>query len=130
MDRMTSQPKRKILVVDDSMTVLIMEEMLLRRSYDVIKATSGTEALRLAAERRPDLILLDIVMPDLDGVETCRLLRGIAATKSTPIIMVTTRGEETTVQRAYASGATDFVTKPIDARTLLGKIEKHLGAGA
>jgi CheY-like chemotaxis protein len=127
---MPSQPKRTILLVDDSKTVLIMEEMLLRRSYDLIKATSGAEALRLAAERRPDLILLDVVMPDLDGVETCRLLRGMAATKSTPIIMVTTRGEESTAQRAYASGATDFMTKPIDARTLFDKIEKHLGAVA
>jgi DNA-binding response OmpR family regulator len=96
----------------------------------VIQATGGAEALRLAAEQRPDLILLDVVMPNLDGLETCRLLRGMAATKSTPIIMVTTRGDEETVQKAYACGATDFTTKPIDARTLISKIERHLGASA
>lgn len=130
IDRMAAHPKRKILLVDDSTTVLIMEELLLRRSYDVVKATSGAEALRIAAEQRPDLILLDVVMPNLDGLETCRLLRSIPATKSTPIVMVTTRSEENTRQSAFANGATDFVTKPIDARTLLGKIEQHLGASA
>lgn len=123
-----SQPKAKILVVDDSSTVLIMEELLLRRKYEVIKATGGTQALRLAAEHRPDLILLDIIMPDMDGLETCRLLRGMEATKITPIIMVTTRGEQKTMTAAYANGATDYVTKPIDHKELLEKVERCIGA--
>src|SRR5262252_2683341 len=101
-ETMDPQPKAKILVVDDSSTVLIMEELLLRRKYEVIKATGGMQALRLAAEQRPELILLDIVMPDMDGLETCRLLRGMEATKVTPIIMVTTRGEQKTMAAAYA----------------------------
>jgi PleD family two-component response regulator len=125
---MEPQPKAKILVVDDSSTVLIMEELLLRRKYEVIKATGGMQALRVAAEQRPELILLDIVMPDMDGLETCRLLRGMEATKSTPIIMVTTRGEQKTMAAAYANGATDYVTKPIDHKELLDKVERCLGA--
>jgi two-component system alkaline phosphatase synthesis response regulator PhoP len=125
---MDPQPKAKILVVDDSSTVLIMEELLLRRKYEVVKATGGMQALRLAAEQRPDLILLDIVMPDIDGLETCRLLRGMEATKATPIIMVTTRGEQKTMATAYANGATDYVTKPIDHKDLLDKVERCLGA--
>jgi PleD family two-component response regulator len=126
-----SELKAKILIVDDSTTMLIMEELLLRSKYEVLKANGGAQALRVAAEQRPDLILLDIVMPDLDGLETCRLLRAIDATKSTPIIMVTTRGEEKTMRAAYANGATDFVTKPINQKDLLGKIATCLaGAGA
>jgi PleD family two-component response regulator len=125
---MNPQPKAKILIVDDSSTVLIMEELLLRRKYEVLKATGGAQAIRLAAEQRPNLILLDVVMPDLDGLETCRLLRGLEATKATPIIMVTTRGEAKTMAAAFANGATDFVTKPIDHKELLDKVERCLGA--
>ena len=122
--------RKKVLVVDDSSTVLIMEEMLLRRRYEVFKATGGAQALRIAAEQRPDLVLLDVVIPTMDGLETCRLLRSMEATKSTPIIMVTTRGEPKVVDSAYANGASDYVTKPIDQKELLRKIEQHLGAGA
>lgn len=127
---MGSELKAKILIVDDSATVLIMEELLLRSRYDVVKATGGPQALRVAAEQRPDLILLDIVMPHMDGFETCRLLRAMEATKLTPIIMVTTRGEQKTVTSAYANGATDFVTKPINQKELVDKIVSHLGAKA
>src|SRR5258708_26677862 len=127
---MGSERKAKILLVDDSSTVLIMEEMLLRSRYEVLKATGGAQALRIAAEQRPDLILLDVVMPTMDGLETCRLLRSMESTKSTPIIMVTTRGENKTMQAAYASGATDYVTKPIDHKELLGKVHKYIGAKA
>jgi PleD family two-component response regulator len=119
--------QRKILLVDDSKTVLLMEEALLRLKHKVLKATGGPQALRIAAEEQPDLILLDIVMPDMDGIETCRLLRGMEATKSTPIIMVTTRSDPKSVDAAYASGANDYVTKPIDFQELRSKIERHLG---
>lgn len=127
-ERMDPETRAKILIVDDSSTVLIMEELLLRRKYDVLKATGGPQALRIAAEQRPDLILLDIVMPTMDGLETCRLLRGMESTRTTPIIMVTTRGEQKTMDAAYANGANDFVTKPIDQKELLGKVDKYLGA--
>jgi PleD family two-component response regulator len=126
---MEQERKRTILLVDDSETVLIMEEMLLRRSYDILKATSGAQAMRLAAEKRPDLILLDVVMPDMDGLETCRLLRGMEATKTTPIIMVTTRSEAATVSAAHANGANDYVTKPIDRKELMEKVSRHIGGG-
>ena len=128
-ESMDPETRAKILIVDDSSTVLIMEELLLRRKYDVLKATGGPQALRIAAEQRPDLILLDIVMPTMDGLETCRLLRGMESTRTTPIIMVTTRGEQKTMDAAYANGANDYVTKPIDQKELLGKVDKHLGAG-
>jgi CheY-like chemotaxis protein len=125
---MALEPRRKILLVDDSKTVLLMEEALLRLEHEILKAPSGALALRVAAEKQPDLILLDLVMPDMDGIETCRLLRGMEVTKSTPIIMVTTRSDAKSVESAYAAGATDYVTKPIDFQELRSKIDRHLGA--
>jgi PleD family two-component response regulator len=119
--------RKKILLVDDSKTVLLMEETLLRLKHDIVKATRGAEALRVAAQEHPDLILLDVVMPDMDGIETCRLLRGMEATKATPILMVSTRSDPKSVESAYASGATDYLTKPIDYQELRKKIEHHLG---
>lgn len=127
---MEPEHKPRILLVDDSPTVLILEEMVLRWRYEVIKATSGAQAIRLAAEKHPDLILLDIVMPDIDGLETCRLFRTLEPTKNTPIIMVTTRGETDIVEAAFARGATDYVTKPFNQKELLGKIQKYIGVGA
>jgi len=122
--------KPRILIVDDSPTVLILEEMILRWRYEVLKATSGAQALRVAADKHPDLILLDIVMPDIDGLETCRLFRTLEPTKATPIIMVTTRGETDVVEAAYAHGATDYVMKPFNQKELLEKIQRHVGVGA
>jgi len=84
----------------------------------------------VAADKHPDLILLDIVMPDIDGLETCRLFRTLEPTKATPIIMVTTRGETDVVEAAYAHGATDYVMKPFNQKELLEKIQRHVGVGA
>jgi PleD family two-component response regulator len=132
MTKSEKAPERrhKILLVDDSKTVLLMEEALLRVRAQILKAPGGAQALRIAAEEQPDLILLDIVMPDMNGIETCRLLRGMEVTKSTPIIMVSTRSDPKSVESAYAAGATDYVTKPIDFQELRSKIERHLGAYA
>ena len=119
--------RKKILVVDDSSTMRLMEQVLLRRRYEVVQAEGGAQALRIAAEQRPDLILLDVNMPNIDGLEACRLLRSMEVTKATPIIMVTTQNEQIIVETAFANGATDFVTKPIDQGSLLRKIAKLLG---
>jgi PleD family two-component response regulator len=124
---MDDEPKKKILVVDDSRTALLMQEMLLRLTHVVLKATGGAQALRIAAEERPDLILLDIVMPEMDGFETCRLLRSMEVTKTTPIIMVTTRSDPKDMDSAFACGANDYVTKPIDYKDLLLKVRRYLG---
>jgi PleD family two-component response regulator len=124
---MDEEHKKKILVVDDSRTALLVQEMLLRLTHRVLKASGGAQALRIAAEERPDLILLDVVMPEMDGFETCRLLRSMEATKMIPIIMVTTRSDTKDVENAFACGANDYVTKPIDYKELLSKVRRHLG---
>jgi DNA-binding response OmpR family regulator len=120
--------KKKILLVDDSATALLMEKTMLGSTYDLITASDGAEALKVAVKELPDLILLDVVMPKMGGFEVCRVLRGIDATRAIPIIMVTTRGEGKNVEAGFASGANDYVTKPINGAELLAKIQRHLGA--
>lgn len=123
--------KKKLLLVDDSSTILMMEKMILGSgSYELITASDGSEGVEKARSERPDLILLDIVMPKLDGFETCRLLRADPATRSIPIIMVTTRGEEQNVERGYEAGCNDYVTKPLDKSELVTKVRDQLAAGA
>ncbi len=120
--------RKKILLVDDSRTILMMEQMILKKSpYTMVTAGNGEEALAKAEAERPDLILLDVMMPKMDGFETCRRLRSSAATASIPIVMVTTRGEETNVETAYQAGCTDYGTKPIDSIELLSKLRNYLG---
>ena len=120
--------RKKILLVDDSSTVLLMERMILSKSeYDVVTARDGQEGLERALAEKPDLILMDVVMPRMDGFEACRRLREQEGTRSIPVIMVTTRGELQSVESGYASGCTDYVTKPINGLELLAKVRSCLG---
>jgi CheY-like chemotaxis protein len=120
--------RKKILLVDDSPTVLMMERMILAKSqYDVVEARDGAEGVSRALAERPDLILMDVVMPRMDGFAAVRTLRAQAVTRAIPIIMVTTRGEQESVESGYASGCTDYVTKPINGLDLLTKVRNCLG---
>jgi len=120
--------RKKILLVDDSSTVLLMERMILSKSeYDVVTAKDGQEGLEKAAAEKPDLILMDVVMPRMDGFEACRRLREREDTKAIPVIMVTTRGELSSLEAGYSSGCSDYVTKPINGLELLAKVRSCLG---
>lgn len=119
---------KKILIVDDSVTSLMWQKMILKGGpYEVITAQDGEEAVAKAVEERPDLILLDVVMPRLDGLGACKAIRQNAVTRETPIIMVTTRADMESMEQAFANGCNDYVTKPIDKLELLTKIEAYLG---
>ncbi|HBL27198.1 MAG TPA: response regulator [Acidobacteria bacterium] len=120
---------KKILIVDDSMTTLAMESMILQGKYQLCKARDGEEAVARALAEKPDLILLDVVMPKLDGFSACAQLRQHEQTRETPIIMVTTRGEEANLEQGYSAGCTDYVTKPINAAELLSKVRNYLADG-
>lgn len=119
---------KRILMVDDSSTVLSFEKLMFKNlDYELLTASNGAEALRVArGSPAPDLILLDIVMPSMDGLECCRLLKSDDATKAIPIIMVTTKGDESMITEAYAAGCDDFITKPIGRQELLQKVRGHL----
>jgi CheY-like chemotaxis protein len=120
--------RKKILLVDDSNTILMMEKMILNKGpYTTITASNGEEAVTKAQAEKPDLILMDVVMPKMDGFEACRRIRNLAATAAIPIIMVTTRGEEHNVETGFHAGCTDYVTKPIDGVELMSKLRNYLG---
>jgi len=120
-------PRKKILLVDDSSTVLMMEKMLLAGcGYDIVVARDGEEGVAKAASELPDLILLDLIMPKVDGVEACRRIRAEPTTSAIPIIMVTTRSEAALVESSYKTGCNDFVHKPINNSELLAKVRSFL----
>ncbi|HET7824069.1 MAG TPA: response regulator [Anaeromyxobacter sp.] len=118
--------RRKILAVDDSETVLLVERSLLSRSYLVVTAKNGEEGVAKAIAERPDLILMDVMMPRMNGFDAVRRLRSEPATRNIPVIMVTTRSEAQNVQTGYESGCTDYVTKPFDGPGLLAKVKSRL----
>ena len=121
--------KKKILVVDDSRTALFMVTTILRKErYELVTANDGEQALEMAVAERPDLILMDVIMPNKTGFEACRELKRREDTKSIPVILVTTRGEGENVETGFASGCNDYVTKPINAQELLTKVRDHMGA--
>ena len=120
--------KKKILLVDDSNTVLLMEKMILAKGpYDIVTARDGVEGVSKAKSEQPDVILLDVMMPNLDGLAACAAIRADEATAHIPIVMVTTRGEEKNMEQAYRNGCTDYVTKPINGLELLTKLHNILG---
>ena len=121
--------KKKILVVDDSRTALFMVTTILRKErYELVTASDGEQALEMAASERPDLILMDVIMPRKTGFEACRELKRREDTKGIPVILVTTRGEGENVEAGFQSGCNDYVTKPINALELLTKVREHMGA--
>ena len=120
--------RKKILLVDDSSTVLLMEKMILSKSpYELVTASDGQDGYDKALSEKPDLILLDVVMPRMDGFEVCRRLRERDEMRGVPVIMVTTRGELNSVETGYQSGCTDYITKPINGLELLSKVKSYLG---
>jgi DNA-binding response OmpR family regulator len=120
--------RKKILLVDDSNTILMMERMILTKGpYELVTASNGEEAIAKAAAELPDLILMDVIMPKMNGFEACRRIRENEGTRKTPIIMVTTRGEAENVETGFDSGCNDYVTKPINGTELLSKLRNLLG---
>jgi two-component system, OmpR family, alkaline phosphatase synthesis response regulator PhoP len=113
----------KILLVDDEPDILeFMEYNLKRENYDVVKASNGKEAIVKAKKEHPDLIILDIMMPEQDGIETCRQLRSIPEFKNTMIAFLTARNEDYSQIAGFEVGADDYITKPIKPRVLVSRI--------
>ncbi|MFM7195031.1 MAG: response regulator transcription factor [Bacteroidota bacterium] len=121
----------KILAVDDEDSILeILRYNLERAGYEVKTAGDGVEALEIARKFRPNLVLLDIMMPKMDGVETCRQMRQLSELSGTFIIFLTARSEEYSEVAAFDVGADDYINKPIKPRALLGRIQAMLRRGA
>ncbi len=116
---------KKILVVDDSINNLdVLVDLL--EGYDVIDTTSGVEAIEILKEENVDLILLDIVMPDMNGLEVCQILKSNPKTENIPIMFITSKTDEGSIEKAYEIGGSDYITKPFKAKELLAKVNREL----
>lgn len=117
-----------ILIVDDSPTeVHVIKTMLEKNGYEVSSAESGEEGITRAKEIKPDLVLMDIVMPGLNGFQATRQLSNEAETASIPVIIVSTKDQETDKVWGKRQGAKDYITKPVVEKELLDKIKETLG---
>ena len=117
----------RILIVDDEPNIVISLEYLLKKEgFDVTVATDGDAALRQAAEFRPHLMLLDVMMPKKSGFEVCESLRADAAMADLKIIMLTAKGRETEVTKGLALGANAYITKPFSTKDLVAQIKTLL----
>jgi two-component system alkaline phosphatase synthesis response regulator PhoP len=122
-----STVKQKILIVDDEPDILeLVEYNLKKEGYQVFTASNGQEGIALAKKVHPDLIVLDIMMPKMDGIEACRLMRAIPEFKSTFMVFLTARSEEYSEIAGFNVGADDYIAKPIKPRALVSRINAIL----
>jgi len=124
---MADMDKKTILLVDDDETHLLIAQSMLKHDYQTIIAKSGQEALDLFTKGMfPDMVLLDILMPNMDGWETYQQLKGISVLNDVPIAFLTSEDDDSEERRAYAMGAADYIRKPYDKSDLLKRIERIL----
>ena len=122
--------RKRILVVDDEESVRDLCVACIRHAlgeeYEVVEAANGSAAIATAKTQRPDLILLDIMMPDMDGFEVCRRLKSSPVTQEIPVVFLTALGRERTVEKGLALGGEGYVVKPFNAVTLAAQISELL----
>lgn len=120
-------PKETILIVDDEQDVLeLVRYNLAKEGYQTKTASSGEEALSQVNVQKPDLIVLDLMLPEIDGLTVCRQLKRDAKTEHIPIIMLSAKGEEADIVTGLELGADDYVTKPFSPRVLLARVRRIL----
>src|SRR5256886_16380704 len=117
----------RILIIDDApANIQTLSTILKERGYDINIATDGRQGLELLERIRPDLILLDIMMPEMDGFETCRRIKASATWREIPIVFLTAKTDTGDIVRAFELGAVDYVAKPFNAHELLARVNTHL----
>ena len=122
--------KGRILVVDDEIYIVhILDFSLGMEGYEVVTALDGEQALEKARTEKPDLIVLDIMMPKLDGYETCKRLKADPETKDVPVILLSAKGRNVDQKVGFEVGADDYITKPFSPRKLVERINAILGHG-
>ncbi len=119
--------KGKILVVDDEINITqILEFSIGAEGYEVITAANGEEAIDKARREQPNLIILDVMMPRIDGYEACRILKSNPLTKNIPVVLLTAKGREIDKRLGYEVGATDYIIKPFSPNKLIERIHELL----
>ncbi len=123
--------KAKILVVDDEEDIRELVELnLSQEGFKVIACESGEEALEMAGSQLPDLIILDLMLPGIDGLEVCKKLKSNLKTENIPVVMLTAKGEETDVVTGLEIGADDYITKPFSGKVLVARVRRLLRKAA
>ncbi|MFH2210743.1 MAG: diguanylate cyclase, partial [Pseudomonadota bacterium] len=120
------EDRPRILIVDDERININLLNALLKADYKIMVATDGEQALKAAMTGKPELILLDIVMPGIDGYEVCRRLKATAATQSIPIIFITAMGEVENEAMGFALGAVDYIAKPFNSPVVKARVGVHM----
>ena len=115
---------RKILIADDELYIRLLVRNVLGRDHVVLEARNGEEAIEIARSQRPGLILMDIMMPKLDGIGACYILKSDINTKTIPVIMVSVRTDQLDQDYSKEMGADDYLTKPFDFNALLDKVKQ------
>lgn len=121
-----TEPKFTVLVVDDQATNIQLIYQLLKNEYDVLMATTGQQAIAVCREHKPDLILMDVLMPDINGWETCKILKRDPDIATIPVIFVTALTDQDDENACWEAGAVDFLQKPINTNTLKHRVRAHL----
>lgn len=116
----------KILIVDDIPVSIKVLGELLREKSEILVATSGRKAIEVALKNQPDLILLDVVMPDMDGLETCRQLKEHPQTADIPVIFLTAMAESADVVKGFDVGGQDYIVKPFNKIEVLARVKNHI----
>ena len=116
--------KKKIVVADDEPNIRSLVSKLIDKDYIVIEATNGKEAVDIAKREKPDLILMDLMMPEMDGYTACSIMKADETTKAIPVIMLTGVGHELNKKLACEVGASGYITKPFQLQDLLNEIAK------
>lgn len=120
-----SEMPRLILVIDDDESILqLVSRFLETAGFSTITAANGLDGLKQLNEQNPEMVILDVNMPELDGMQTCRMIRAIDKHRHTPILMLTARGEITDMMEARKMGADDYLVKPVESAALVRKIER------
>ncbi len=118
--------KRALVVDDNEANIHLMRFILEKHGFEVIEARNGAESLELVAKEKPDLVIMDIQLPDIDGLEVTRRMRASEADGRVPIIAVTSYAMPGDKEKALAAGCNGYIAKPINVDTFVGEIEKHL----
>ncbi len=119
-----SDLKKKIVVADDEPFILSALQDTLSDSYSVTTASNGAEAIKVVQKVMPDLIILDVMMPEMDGLEACKNLKRDKVTSSIPVILLTAKGQITDIEKGFKSGADAYVVKPFSPARLIEKVEE------
>jgi CheY-like chemotaxis protein len=126
---MAIEQRKKILIVDDEqLTRAVLQHNVILAGYDVIVASNGREAMQKIQEVTPDLIVVDLVMPDMNGFEMLRRIRSNEQTTKTPVIVVSALQSQTDIEEAKASGADIYLTKPIKPEEFIKQVKQYLGS--